>query len=67
MLVVPGMSDSLDSYFNENGAAIACQKCTYVVPAYEIHRSVEYPPEDKQVLLQLIKKRLARRFHVKVR
>ena len=67
MLVVPEMSESLNSFFDNDLDAARCQKCLFIVPIYEIHESVKNLPENKKALLQLIKKGLARRFHVKVR
>ena len=67
MLVVPGMSESLNSFFDNDVDAARCQKCLFVIPIYEIHESVKNLPENKRALLQLLDKNLTRRFHVEVR
>ena len=67
MLVVPGMSESLNFFFKRNKRYLDCPKCVFVVPVYEIHDDVEYLPKNKESLLQLIENGQARRFHCEVR
>ena len=67
MLVVPGMADSLDSFFKRHEAAATCKKCTYITPVYEIKKEITTMPKSKKELLELKKKGLARPFHIEVR
>ena len=64
MLIVPDMAESLEIFLD--GPHGNCWNCTYIVPVYEIHDDVQFLPKDKETLIELLNKKLARRFHVKV-
>ncbi|KAG7170468.1 Beta-1-4-glucuronyltransferase 1-like 3, partial [Homarus americanus] len=66
MLTPPYMADNLTGFLSGVRSGEPCWKCAFVVPVYELHNTVTYPPEDKMELLRLVLKGLARRFHLKV-
>ncbi|KAK3890386.1 hypothetical protein Pcinc_005670 [Petrolisthes cinctipes] len=62
MILVNNIDTHLNNFFARNSSR-ECSKCAYIVPTYEIHTTVSHNPENKQQLLHLLNKKLARRFH----
>ncbi|XP_045133174.1 beta-1,4-glucuronyltransferase 1-like isoform X2 [Portunus trituberculatus] len=63
MIPVPEMYPRLSDFL---GSRVACGRCAYVVPVYEVSSKVSQPPQDKMELLRLLLSGKARRFHLKV-
>ncbi|XP_047479970.1 beta-1,4-glucuronyltransferase 1-like [Penaeus chinensis] len=66
MLATPRMAENLNGFLKTMETTKPCDKCIYVVPAYEVHESVKKYPDNKKELLELVHKGLAQVFHVKV-
>ncbi|XP_042884097.1 beta-1,4-glucuronyltransferase 1-like [Penaeus japonicus] len=66
MIATPHMAENLNGFLTTVERTAPCQKCIYVVPAYEVHKSVLKFPENKKELLELARKKLAQVFHAKV-
>lgn len=64
MVPVVGMADQMRSFLNRKDVR-ECKSCAFVVPTYEIHTDALRNPANKRELLQYLKKKWARRFHIK--
>ncbi|CAL4108629.1 unnamed protein product, partial [Meganyctiphanes norvegica] len=65
MLTPPYMSENINGFLTKH-STYSCRRCTYVIPVYELEKSVSYPPNDKEELLILRLRGKARSFHIKV-
>lgn len=64
MILVKNVDFQLNNFLTRNTFR-QCTKCAFIIPTYEIHSNVTHNPENKVQLLQLLKNKLARRFHEK--
>ncbi|KAK3870004.1 hypothetical protein Pcinc_024721 [Petrolisthes cinctipes] len=64
MILVKNIDFQLNNFLERNSSK-ECSKCAFIIPTYEIHTNVTHNPENKHQLLQLLNKKLARRYHEK--
>ena len=63
MIPNPSLAQDLDEFLAHHKS---CHKCAFVVPTYEISTKSQTIPRTKLELLPMIKKKLARIFHVHI-
>ena len=65
MINIPSFSDELNAFLARDEVA-SCKKCAFVIPTYEISIKEARPPLAKWELLEYIKRKTARRFHIRI-